>query len=163
MGTNERLIDEGVPTLVDTQLTNKVVDGAVFVFETVMRVRSAETDFSGHLTMDALIALLSEARCRYLHSKGANEYISGTQGVVVTHTTARFVSLAKNREELLIEVGAKNFHEKGGDFYFRVTRMSDFSEVSRAVMGFVVYDYEQKKEVVINENFKNALSMAGFV
>lgn len=149
--------------MVDAQLTNKVVDGAVFVFETVMRVRSAETDFSGHLTMDALVSLLSEARCRYLHSKGADEYITKTQGVVITHTTARFVSLAKNREELLIEVGAKNFHEKGGDFYFRVTRMYDGSEVSRAVMGFIVYDYEQRKEVVLNENFKDTLSMAGFV
>ena len=45
----------------------------IFVFETVMRVRNTEIDAGQHVTLEALTALLAEARARFLYSKGIQD------------------------------------------------------------------------------------------
>lgn len=49
------------------------IEVAHFVFETVMRVRNTEIGLAQHLTVENLVALLTEARFRFLYSKSIKE------------------------------------------------------------------------------------------
>ena len=133
-----------------------------FVFETVMRVRHTEIGFGQHLTIDAMVALLAEARARFLYSKGVKEINSDYQGFIITNVATYFVSRAKAREELLFEVGVQNITDNGGDFIFKVTRMYDGSDVARAVMGFVAYDYRLNQEVPLKGALREAVELKEF-
>lgn len=44
------------------------IEVAHFVFETVMRVRNTEIGLGQHLTVENLVALITEARFRFLYS-----------------------------------------------------------------------------------------------
>lgn len=133
-----------------------------FVFETVMRVRHTEIGIGQHLTIDAMVALLSEARARFLFSRGVKEINNEYQGFIITDVATHFLSRAKAREELLFEVGVQNLHENGGDFIFKVSRMSDSSEVAHSVMGFVAYDYRKNKEVALAGALREAVETKSF-
>lgn len=133
-----------------------------FVFETVMRVRNIEIGIGQHLTIESMVGLLSEARARFLYSKGIKEINAEYQGLILTDVATHIVSRARAREELLFEVGVQNLSEKGGDFIFKVSRMYDNSEVARAVMGFVAYDYRQSKQIPLTETMRSALDVKPF-
>lgn len=133
-----------------------------FVFETVMRVRNTEIGIGQHLTVDAMVALLAEARARFLYSKGIKEINAEYHGLLIKDVATHFLSRARAREELLFEVGVDNLTDKGGDFIFKVTRMFDNSEVARAVMGFAAYDYRLNKEISLNPELKDALDVKPF-
>lgn len=133
-----------------------------FVFETVMRVRHTEIGIGQHLTIDAMVALLAEARARFLFSRGVKEINNEYQGFIITDVATRFLSRAKAREELLFEVGVQNLHENGGDFIFKVSRMYDNSDVAHAVMGFVAYDYRLNKEVPLSGALREAVETKAF-
>lgn len=133
-----------------------------FVFETVMRVRNTEIGIGQHLTIEAMVALLTEARARFLYSKGIKEISADYQGLVITDVATHLVSRVRAREELLFEVGVQNLTATGGDFVFKVTRMFDSAEVARAVMGFVAYDYRLNKEIQLNDNLRELLDVKPF-
>lgn len=137
-------------------------ENANFVFETVMRVRNTEIGLGQHLTIEALVALLTEARARFLYSKGIKEINTDYQGLVISDVATHVLGGVRAREELLFEVGVQNLTSKGGDFVFKVTRMFDSSEVARAVMGFVAYDYRLNKNIELNEKIRDLLDVKPF-
>ena len=61
------------------------MDEVNFVFETVMRVRSTEVSIGQHMTIEALIALLSETRARFLYSKDIKEITADYTGLSLIH------------------------------------------------------------------------------
>lgn len=144
-----------------SDLDNEFGDGS-FVFETVMRVRHTEIGIGQHLTIDAMVALLAEARARFLFSKGVKEINAEYQGFIITDVATHFISRAKAREELLFEVGVQNLTDKGGDFIFKVARMYDGTDVARAVMGFVAYDYRLNKEIPLAGALRDAVETKPF-
>lgn len=73
------------------------MDEVNFVFETVMRVRSNEVSIGQHMTIEALIALLSETRARFLYSKDIKEITTDYTGLVINDVSARFVSRVRAR------------------------------------------------------------------
>lgn len=137
-------------------------DDAYFVFETVMRVRNTEIGIGQNLTIESMVALLTEARSRFLYSKGIKEISADYQGLVITDVATHFISRVRAREELLFEVGVQNLTKDGGDFVFKVTRMFDSSEVARAVMGFVAYDYRSNKKIALNDTLYQLLDAKPF-
>lgn len=142
-------------------LSNEI-EIAPFVFETVMRVRNTEIGLGQHLTVENLVSLLTEARFRFLYSKGIKEVNTEYQGLVISHITTQILDRVRAREELLFEVGVQQLTEVGGDFVFKVSRMFDSSVIAYAKMGFVAYDYRQSKEIPLPPAIKDALDVKPF-
>lgn len=140
-------------------MTDQVLkfDEAVFVFETVMRVRSTEIGVGQYLTLEALTALLAEARARFLYSKGIKEINSDYQGLMVNSLQIDIVSRVRARETLLCEVGVEQLSDNNGDMAFKVTRMYDGSLVATARKGFIQYDYRSNEPTSFSINIKEAL------
>lgn len=138
------------------------IEVAHFVFETVMRVRNTEIGLGQHLTVENLVALLTEARFRFLYSKGIKEVNAEYQGLVINHVETQILDRARAREELLFEVGVQHLTDLGGDFVFKVSRMFDGSLVAYAKMGFAAYDYRQSQEIALSATIKEALDVKPF-
>ncbi|MCM3662659.1 hypothetical protein M3148_16970, partial [Georgenia satyanarayanai] len=102
------------------------------MFETVMRVRNTEIGLAQHLTVENLVALLTEARFRFLYSKSIKEVNAEYQGLVINHIETQIFDRVRAREELLFEVGVQHLTDLGGDFVFKVSRMFDGSLVAYA-------------------------------
>ncbi|MGM8886886.1 acyl-CoA thioesterase [Psychrobacter sp. 1U2] len=137
-------------------------DDRVFVFETVMRVRNTEIDVGQHLTLESLIALLAEARARFLYSKGIKEINAECQGLIVSNLQLNVISRVRAREELLFEVGIEHISDKDGEMAIKVTRMYDGSLVAKARKSFVQYDYRSNRSIVFNNDIKEALNQQAF-
>lgn len=134
------------------------LDEQIFVFETVMRVRNTEVDIGQHLTLEALTALISETRVRFLYSKGIKETDADYQGLIVDDLQLNIVSLVRAREELLFEMGVSLLTGDGGNITTKVTRMYDGSTIAIAQQHFVNYDYRFNKVTTINNSIKQALN-----
>lgn len=123
---------------------------AIFVFETVMRVRHTEIDVSQHLSLEALSALLTEARARFLYAKGIQDIDAGHQGLIVDCLQLNVVSVVRERDELLFEVGIDQICDDGSYIAIKVTRMADNSLVATARQHMVNYDYRLNKTVPLS-------------
>ena len=137
-------------------------DDRVFVFETVMRVRNTEIDVGQLLTLESLIALLAEARARFLYSKGIKEFNAEYQGLIVSNLQLNIISRVRAREELLFEVGIEHISDKDGEMAIKVTRMYDGSLVAKARKSFVQYDYRSNRSISFNNDVKEALNQSPF-
>ena len=133
-------------------------DDSIFVFETVMRVRNTEIDAGQHLTLESLTTLLSEARVRFLYSKGIDGINADHQGLIVDDLQLSIFSRVRAREELLFEIGVSLLTNDCGNLTTKVTRMYDRSVVAVAQQHFANYDYRLKKTTVLNHATKKALN-----
>lgn len=113
----------------------------VYIFETVMRVRSTEIDIGQQLRSEALVAMFSEARARFLYAQGLKEIDSNYLGILITDLATQYQSRARAREELLFEVGVTDLNQYGGDIVIKVTRMYDQSPIALGKFGFVCFNY----------------------
>ena len=64
-------------TILSTLSTN--IEVAHFVFETVMRVRNTEIGLGQHLTVENLVALITEARFRFYIQKALKRLMLSTK------------------------------------------------------------------------------------
>lgn len=134
-----------------------VFDDAVFVFETVMRIRNTEIGIGNYLTLESLTDLLSETRDRFLYAKGIKQIHANYQGLIVDDVQLNVFSMVRAREELLFEVGVAEISDDGCDINIKVTRMHDGSLVAKSRQHFVNYDYRLKKITSFDSTIKQAL------
>lgn len=133
-----------------------------FIFETVMRVRNTEVDVGQYLTIEALTAILTEARSRFFYSKNIKEVNSDYQGLITTDYTVGLPLRVRCREELLIEVGVPKINEEQANLHFKVSRMHDGSLVSKASMTVVNFDYRHHKIVRMSDSIISLLKQTPF-
>ncbi|CAM4087357.1 thioesterase [Psychrobacter arenosus] len=130
----------------------------IFVFETVLRVRSTEVDTSQYMTIEALTAILVEVRSRFFYAKGIKEIKGGHQGLVVDDLTLVMHRRVRVREDLLYEVGIVNVTYEAGCLAIKVSRMGDRSLVAQASLHFVNFDYRLNHIIAMNAGTKEALA-----
>lgn len=133
------------------------VDDEFLAFETVMRVRYAETDANQYLTLEALTALLTESWLRFLYAQGIKEVNADYQGLIIDELQLNIRSRVKVREELLFEVGIKPSYDNGGHVEIKVTRMHTGELVAHARKHFVNYDFRFNKVTALDSTIKKAL------
>jgi len=126
-----------------------------FCFRTEMNVRNSDINGARHLGNDALVAMLSEARSRFLYAQGIDDSGSETSGpgIIVTDLATLYKAEAHARDRLRFEVGLADLNKYGGDIVFRVSRPADDSLIALAKYGFVFFDYAAGKVVPIPASF----------
>lgn len=132
-------------------------DNNLFVFETLMRVRHTEIDTGQHLMLESLVALLTEARLRFLHSRGVQDINSDYQGLIIDELQLNISGRVRVREELLFEVGVEPRYDNGGNILIRVTRMHTGETVAKAKQHFINYDFRLNKVSTLDNSIKKAL------
>lgn len=125
-----------------------------FRYQTPMTVRSTDINAANHLSNDAMISMISEARARFLFDHGIRETAESGPGIIVTDLATMYRAEAHARDKLLFEVGVMDFNRYGGDIIFRITRPADATLIALAKSGFVFFDYALGKVTAMPVEFQ---------
>lgn len=126
----------------------------VYCYTTTLTVRITDINAANHLSNDAMISMISEARARFLYDAGITEPAAGETGVIVTDLATTYRAESHARDQLQFEIGLTDLNRYGGDIVFRITRPADGTLVAMAKSGFVFFDYGASKVTPMPEAFR---------
>ncbi len=122
------------------------------IFSTEIKVRITDLNYGGHLGNDSMLALLHEARVRYLKHFGYSEMdVEGT-GIIMADVAVQFKTEAFYAERLTIAIAVGDFSRVSFDIYYKVS--SGSRDVAIAKTGIVFFNYEKKKVAAVPEKFR---------
>jgi 4-hydroxybenzoyl-CoA thioesterase len=116
-----------------------------FRFQTDMTLRVGDMNYGGHLGNDAVLALLHEARVRFLRQLGGAELDFGGVGIIMTDAVVVYRSQGRLGETVRIQIEPQELHEHGFDLLYQVCEARTGREIARAKTGFVGFDYSAGK------------------
>jgi len=134
----------------------KLVIPEILPFVTELDIRVADINYGGHLGNDAVLALLHEARLRFLGARGWSETDIAGAGLIMTDAVVVYRSEAFHGERVRIGVGVDDCQKCGCDIVYRMTASPDGREIARAKTGMAFFNYATRKVVPIPPAFKAA-------
>lgn len=124
-----------------------------FHFSTQVEVLIQHINIGRHLANEQLVALLNEARVRYMRSLSLDQVLAGSRSFINADLAVIYKAEAKYADTLQIEVAAKDFNRYGCDFVYRVTRVQDKQLIAIAKTAMLSFDYETGKLAEVGEDF----------
>lgn len=134
-----------------------------YYYSTQLNVRVTDINAANHLSNEAMISMISEARARFLYEFGVAETERDGTGIIVTDLVATYRAEAYARDQLLFEVGVMDFNKYGGDLTFRITRPRDKKLIAMAKSGFVFFNYKTHQVVVMPDDFRAKFERVNWV
>lgn len=131
---------------------------AAYPFKTELTVRITDINYGGHLGNSDVLALLHEARVRYLKSYGYSEINVEGYGTIMLDSVIVYKNQAFAGDLLQIEVAAGDFSRIGCDIFYRMTSKETGAEIALAKTGIAVFDYQNQKRVSPPDAFVKKLS-----
>jgi acyl-CoA thioesterase FadM len=128
-----------------------------YPFRTELSVRITDINYGGHLGNADVLALIHEARVRYLKSFGYSEIDVEGFGTIMLDSVILYKAQAFAGDRLQIEVAAGDFSRLGCDLFYRITLKASGVEVALAKTGIAVFDYPRQKRVSPPEAFVKKL------
>ncbi len=125
-----------------------------FYFTTALTVRFTDLNVGSHVGNDQMIALLSEARSRFLHHFEIEDWRDQGLNLLITDLMATYKKSAWGRNILQFDVGVMDFNKYGGDIIFRVTRPATGDLIVLAKTGFVFINTATSKIAPLPERFR---------
>jgi len=129
-----------------------------FSFTTMIPVRITDLNYGGHVGNDSVLALIHEARVRFLRNFGYGELDMAGVGLIMADAAIEFRNELFYGEALRASVAANEFSRIGFDLYYRLEKAAGGSHiegqapgeekwipVAFARTGMVCYDYTLKK------------------
>ncbi|MES2690173.1 MAG: thioesterase family protein [Bacteroidota bacterium] len=116
-----------------------------FNFATLIEVRISDINYGNHLSNDAYLKYMHEARLRFFAHLGYSEMDLAGTSVIMGDSAIVFKSECFYGDVVNIEVTAAEFTPKGFDLYYRFTNHQNSKLVCEAKTGMVCYDYETRK------------------
>jgi acyl-CoA thioester hydrolase len=124
-----------------------------FAFSTEIDVLIQHINAGQHLANEQLVALLNEARMRFMATLPLAAYHIPLRSFINGDLAVIYKSEARHGDRLKIEVQAGDFHKYGCDFFYRVTQTRDNTAVAFAKTGMLMFDYEHKQLKTVPDNF----------
>jgi 4-hydroxybenzoyl-CoA thioesterase len=121
---------------------------------TELPVRIGDINYGGHLGNDAVLALIHEARVRFLQALGFSERDVAGAGLIMVDAAIQYRSEAFYNDVLTIGVGIASVHTTGCDLVYRLDCSG--REVARAKTGLAFFDYAARRPVRVPEPFAAA-------
>jgi acyl-CoA thioester hydrolase len=129
-----------------------------FPYATETRVRIGDINYGGHLGNDAILALIHEARLRFLQEHGYSERDIEGAGIILVDAAVIYQAESFHGDLLRIEVALGDFTQVRCDFYYRLTNVATGKLVATAKTGVAFFDYAERAVVEIPEHFREKFS-----
>jgi acyl-CoA thioester hydrolase len=131
-----------------------------FSFSTKLTIRVSDLNYGGHVGNDTILSILQEARQQYLASKGCRELNIHGNGLIMVDASIEYKKELNYADTIVVSVAAIDFDKMGFDFYYKIDLIQDdqFILATRAKTGMLLYDYANKKKVLITEELIKELS-----
>jgi acyl-CoA thioester hydrolase len=133
---------------------------AFFSFTTELPVRITDINYGGHLGNDKVLAIVHEARARYLASLGLTELAIGDgTGLIMADAAIEFRAEAHYGDHIRVSLSVMNVGRAGFDMVYLLESLRAGAMVKVAIVrtGMVCYNYPGKKVVSIPQGFRVAL------
>lgn len=124
-----------------------------FAFETRIDVLTQHINAGRHLANEHLVALLNEARVRYMDSLPKQRSATSPRAFINADLAVIYKAEARHGDTLNIEVAAQDFSRYGCDFVYRVTRVQDQRLIAIAKTAMLNMDYDSGKLVPVSADF----------
>ena len=134
---------------------------SVYSFKTELTVRITDINYGGHLGNSNVLALIHEARVRFLKSHSYNEINVEGYGIIMLDSAVIYKTQAFAGDILQIEVAAGDFSRIGCDIFYRITNKESGREVALAKTGIAIFDYANQRMVSPPEKFIKKLAGDG--
>ena len=128
-----------------------------FIFSTEITPRITEVNYGGHLGNDTFLAIVHEARVRFLATHQWSEMDIAGCSLIMVDAAIMYLAEVFYGDTMHIEVGVTDLSRSGCDFVFRLSAGENGREVARAKTGIVFFDYRKKKVVRMPEVFRNLI------
>jgi acyl-CoA thioester hydrolase len=125
----------------------------VYSFKTELTVRITDINYGGHLGNANVLALMHEARVRFLKSFGYSEIDVEGYGTIMLDSVVIYKAQAFAGDILRIEVTAGDFSRLGCDIFYRITNRESGAEVVLAKTGIAIFDYANQKRISPPDTF----------
>lgn len=112
-----------------------------WLFSLDLPVRITDINYGRHLGNDSMLALIQEARVRWLQQFGWTEMIAEPVGLTMIDVAVRFKGEAVFGDTLRIQLAPVEWAKLGFELVYLVTKVAGGAEVARAKTGFVFFDY----------------------
>lgn len=128
-----------------------------YFFTTEISVRVYDVNFAGHLSNDAILSMVHEARIRFLKNWGFSETDTAGAGIIMFDAALQYKSQGYHGDVLIFEVVVENLLRSGCDFIFKITNKATGKEIARAKTGIAFFDYKKNKLVPVPDAFKKLI------
>ncbi|WP_231550567.1 thioesterase family protein [Chitinibacter sp. ZOR0017] len=130
------------------------------LFFTELTIRIRDINYGGHLSNDALLALLHEARLQWLKQLGyADELDVGGKGLIMTDVAICFRQEVFHGQSLQIALGCAEVGRASFDLYYDVTQ--EGRPIAQARTGMAAFDYQRRKISSLPTPLRTALEPRG--
>jgi len=126
-----------------------------YIFSTDLPVRISDINYGGHLSNDAMLSIVHEARIRFLNNYHYSELDIEGLGLIMTDSAIVYKAEGFHGDQLQIDIALGDFNKYGCDIFYLITNKKTAVEIAHAKTGVVFFDYEQRKVTAIPEEFTN--------
>jgi acyl-CoA thioester hydrolase len=136
----------------------KLTMPAEYLFSTELEVRINDINYGGHLSNDAVLCMVHEARLRFLASYDYSEKNIEGVGIIMTDALVIYKSEAFYGDRLKIEVAVDEVSRLGFDLYYRIYNILSTYDVAQVKTGFTFFNYDLHKIISTPEKFATKFS-----
>lgn len=125
-----------------------------YTFTTDLPIRISDINYGGHLSNDAVLSMVHEARVRFLANYHYNELDVEGAGIIMTDSAIVYKSEGFYGDHVQISVTIGDFNKYGCDIFYLLSNKQTAVEVAHAKTGIVFFDYDQRKVVTVPKGFR---------
>lgn len=129
------------------------------LFETIITVQIGDINYGKHLSNDAVLRLVHEARLRWLATGELNEIDIDGVGMIMAHAHIHYQAQAFYGDELLFALGITEVRRTGFTLHTQITRLSDGITIAKVETGMAFFDYAQQKVARMPARFRQFIEM----
>ncbi len=116
------------------------------MFSTEIAVTIDQINYGGHVGVDAYLAIVHEARMRWLKLHNMSEFNLGDNiGYVITKATMRYKAQSFYGDVLIVECTCENLQKKTVDFSYKVVKRDSGQVVALGVTTHAFFNLELNK------------------
>ncbi|MBQ0757191.1 MAG: thioesterase family protein [Amphritea sp.] len=128
-----------------------------YSFSTEMPVRISDINYGGHLGNDAVLAMVHEARVRFLNSYNYGELDIEGAGIIMTDSAIVYKAEGFHADMVQIDIAVGDFNKYGCDIYYLLSNKKTAVEIAHAKTGIIFFDYNERKVIPVPEEFRNRI------
>ncbi len=126
-----------------------------FIFSTTLKVRISDINYGNHLSNDAYLSMMHEARMRFFASLGYTESDIAGVSVIMGDVAIVYMQECFYGDVLKIEITATEFGVKSFDICYRFVKVPSNQIACEAKTGMVCFNYTERKTVNVPQEFIN--------
>lgn len=124
-----------------------------FHFATEIKIRIDDINYGNHLSNDAYLKYMHEARMRFFTHFGLSEMDIGGASVIMGDTAIVYKKECFYGQTINIAVAATDFGARSFNLYYRFALENSNELVAEAKTGMVCFNYETRKSVSVPDEF----------